>query len=86
MQIKQSFLLLVHTSSTADLIVFTPRLSLKFTTDASARNLGVTFDELFVLNSIFPKHTVVAFMTFVTFAVFVGVCLFLSLKLLQLLL
>ena len=40
----------------------------------------------FILDSIFSKRVVAAFIIFVSFAVFVGICLFLLLKLLQLLL
>ena len=46
MQIKQSFLLLLHKSSEVNLIVFfpTPIIIQNFTPSVSARNLGVTFD------------------------------------------
>lgn len=41
---------------------------------------------IFILCSMFPKRVVAAFIIFVIFAVFVGICDFLSIKILQLLL
>ena len=54
MQIKQSFLILVHKGSIVNLIVAfpTPMLNQNFTLAVSARNLGVTFDN----NSNFRQH------------------------------
>ena len=85
---NNSLLLLVHRSSEVNLVVFpTFMLSQNFTPAVSARNLGVTFDNNNnILDSIYHKLVVAAFIIFVTFVVFASICLLLSPKLLQLLL
>ena len=60
-------------------------LSQNFTLAVSTQNLGVTFDNNHILDSIFPKLVLAAFITFMTFVVFAGIYLLLSPKLLQLL-
>ena len=67
MQIKR-VLLLVHKRSGVKLTVFspTPMLIQNFTPAVSSRNLGVTFDKKNILDSIFHKLVVAAFIIFVT--------------------
>ena len=47
-------------------------LSKNFTLAVSAQNLGVAFDNNFILDSMFHKLVVAAFIIFVTFVVFAG--------------
>ena len=75
---KTEFFIIVNKKKRGKLDSFFPTffwLSQNFTPAVSARNLGVTFDNNFILDSIFYKLVVATCITFVTFVVFAGKCL-----------